>query len=93
MADDSCQECKDRQQASQYAYRYWISYRGQHTGYRPESRWYKADRQEKDRAENAYHLAEAKRLLHVATHEGHSLTDREIMRNHSIVIRDGRLKP
>jgi hypothetical protein len=91
--ESSCRECEDLCKASRDAYRAWVGYRPQHTGYRPRSRWFKDDRDGLDCAQRSYNLARAKYELHLATHEGNSIEARDAVRNYSIIARQGRLKP
>jgi hypothetical protein len=90
----TCQECDDLRKASKEAYRYAFAYRPfLHTGYRPKSRWCKADRDAVYNAEKAYNLAEAKYRLHLGTHAPDSINPRDAVRDLSTVMRGGRLKP
>ncbi len=93
MPEKSCQECEDLRKASSDAHREWVRYRPQHTGYRPRSRWFKSDRDGVNQAQRAYNLAQAKYELHLATHGDGSTRARDVVRNLSIVVRQGRLKP
>lgn len=88
-----CQECQALKQASKQAYRDWTFYRPIHTDGRSKSRWFKSDRDAHSALERAYHLAEAKYQLHVFEKHSQNPDGREVARNLSIVIRDGRLKP
>lgn len=93
MADSTvCQECENLKEASRQAHKDWTFYRPMHSGYRPQSRWFKADREARAALEHASNLAEAKYQLHRAEHENNP-DGRDIARNLSTVIRNGRLKP
>jgi hypothetical protein len=93
MADAAvCQECERLREASRQAHRDWTFYRPMHSGYRPQSRWSKADREARTALERAYNLAEAKYQLHHAEHMDNP-DGRDVARNLSTVIRGGRLKP
>jgi len=88
----ACQECEDLGRAARDASRHAFGYRPfMHTGYRPKSRWCRADRDALHQAEKAYNLAEAKYRLHLATHASDS-NPRDVVRDLSIVIRGGRLE-
>jgi hypothetical protein len=89
----ACQECSTLKEHSQYAYRSWMGYRPMHSGYRPKSRWFKDDKSTHEGLERAYHLAEAKYRLHQEAHDKENANPHEVVRNLSIVIRGGRLKP
>jgi hypothetical protein len=91
--EESCRECADLKKARDDAYRDLRGYRPQHTDNRPKSRWFKADRDGVDQAQRIYNMARAKYELHLATHEGNSIDARDAVRNYSIIVRQGRLKP
>lgn len=89
-----CQECEKLRKESHEAYRYAFGYRPiMHTGYRPKSRWCKADRDAEYNAQKIYNLAEANYRLHRGTHAPESINPRDAIRDMSIVMRGGRLKP
>ena len=93
MAEDSkCQQCDELKEASKDAYRSFLRYRPMHSGHRPQSRWYKADREARGELERAYHLAEAEYNAHRASHS-EAVDPREFVKNLNIIIRKGRLKP
>jgi hypothetical protein len=89
----ACQECEDLRKAKVDSSRHAFGYRPiMHAGYRPKSKWFKADRDAVHQAEKAYNLAEAKYRLHLATHAPDS-NPRDVVRDLSTVIRGGRLGP
>jgi hypothetical protein len=93
MADTAvCRECEKLKEESRQARRDWTFYRPMHSGYKPQSRWSKADGDARVALERVYHLAEAKYQLHRAEHLDNP-DARDVVRNQSIVIRGGRLKP
>jgi hypothetical protein len=91
--EEPCRECEDLRKARDDAYRDWSRYRPQHTDNRPKSRWFKADRDGVDQMQLSYNMARAKYELHLATHDGNSIEARDAVRNYSIIVRQGRLKP
>jgi hypothetical protein len=94
MADAvKCQECEDLKRASQDAYRYSVSYRPMHNGYRPKSRWFKADREAVEQAKRSYNMAQARYQIHLAAHAGDSANPRDVEKSLTILMREGRLKP
>jgi hypothetical protein len=89
---ETCKECENLKKASYDAYRSWRHYRPMHTGNRPQSRWFKDDRNAVSQLQQSYNLAEAKYQLHLATHKDDS-NPRDVARNISTVFRKGRLEP
>jgi hypothetical protein len=76
-----------------HAYKSRRSYQPMHGGYRPKSRWFKGDKSAIEGLERACNLAEAKYRFHKDTHDNEKATVHEAMRNLSIIMRNGRLKP
>lgn len=85
-----CRQLKDAMVDADSAYR---TFRPDFGGNKPKSKWPKDWRTESERLERAAHLAGAKYRFHLGSEHKDENYVRDLERNLTIIMREGRLKP